>query len=178
MTHGEATDQQGGSSRGRKAKLSGRNYRKLWKREKKKTCKREGERKERKEIWIKGISCPASQVASQIAALWEEATGGRKHSSEEEGGGEKKSMVPVRFLDLWFLSHGTSSVCFIPVLRTTSPAPPLRCLSSLLCSPLVSSLHRSASLMTELLAGDMKAAFSRLISTLKSWEREKKKPVL
>lgn len=65
---------------------------------KKKTCEWEGERKERKEIWIKGISCPASQVASQIAALWEEATGGRKHSSEEEGGEKKNQWCLSDFL--------------------------------------------------------------------------------
>lgn len=132
MTHWEATDQQGGSSRGRKAKLSGRNYRKLWKREKKKTCKREGERKERKEIWIKGISCPASQVASQIAALWEEATGGRKHSSEEEGGGKKiNGACQISWSVVFITWHQLCLLYSSAAYHFTSPSSPLPIFPSL-----------------------------------------------
>lgn len=77
-------------------------------------------------------------------------------------------MVPVSFFDLSLFSHGTSLVCFIQV-----PYHPC-CLSSLQSSCFF-SLPLSipfSSLMTELLAGDMKAAFSHRKSILNSQERD------
>ncbi len=76
---------------------------------------------------------------------------------------KKKSMVPVRFSDLSLSSRGTSSVCFVLVLPLSLQS------SRFLSSP---SLHPSSSLMTELLASDRNAAFSRLISTLNSPEKD------
>lgn len=91
-------------------------------------------------------------------------------------GKEKNWCWPSDFLICrFFLPNGIRSDCFIRMLHSTSTTPPpmpivpplrpSRCL-------FFHSHHCSSSLMTELLAGDMKAAFPRLISTLNSQEKD------
>lgn len=84
-------------------------------------------------------------MASQIAALWEEATGGRKHSSEEEGGGKKIngacqiswSVVFITWHQLCLLYssaayHFTSPSSPLPIFPSL---PPSRFFSPSLCLP-------------------------------------------
>lgn len=135
---------------------------------------RKGE-KERKEIWMKGMSCLASQVASQIAACFEKT----QRDTENTRVKKKKSMVPVSFF--WFVAFFPTwhRLCLLysSVLLHTTPTPPpsavyppfssVPSLSFLSPSP-----HTSSSLMTELLAGKVKAAFSHLIRSLNSPEKK------
>lgn len=81
---------------------------------------------------------------------------------------EKQSIVPVSFSFFWSVaySHGSNGLLCSSAAHLSSNPPPC-CLKYFGFSP---SLHPSSSLMTELLAGDMKAAFSRLKTTLNSRE--------
>lgn len=89
---------------------------------------------------------------------------------------KKKSMVSVRFLICRFFHMAPAlSALFKCDITLQQPL-----LSMHICPPLQpsrflfsSSLHSSSSLMTELLAGDMKAAFSGLTSTLNSREEDR-----
>lgn len=144
----------GGLRRSKKGKLLGWNYGKLRGDRSTKSRMREEE---------KGSSGPASQVVSQIAALWLFEWTQQETAAQNTRVKNKNQQC----LSFFFWSCRSFHTAAAPYVSTTYHFNTLCCISSPPPLP-----RPPPSLMAELLPGDTKAPFSHLKSILNSWERE------